>query len=198
MPGSGSEGLSYTALKFSHLKKPVWILRDGDGLYWVDLQSVVQALRMSWVRWRFLVRHQRRDWQVTTCLDRHLVETELLPEHLFLQWLTSIEDVTSTYPASTQDMCKLLRGSWLTRFDEAVGLIHEPKPKTKGKGAQWKVTVEMVTRAYHLRCVVGKSLANTAKDLEISESTLKKIQAGEMTKWPADVKMAWRQSFGCT
>lgn len=196
MPNTGGDGLHYIAVKFSHLQKPVWAVKDGEGVYWVDLKSVVQSLGLAWHRWRLLIGQQRKEWRITSCLDRQLSETELIGETLFIGWLNSVEVALGSYPAHMEARAKLMRGGWWTRFSEAAGIEKTIAEAAKKTGRPQKVTEELVIRTHHLRRVVGKSISATAKDLEIGETTLKNIQAGNMVGWSAAAKTAWRQTFG--
>lgn len=192
------QGLQYKALAFSHLRKPVWLLKDQDAIVWVDVRSVIEALGMSWQRWHLLIKMHRKAWGFDSCLDRHALETELVPEIRFIRWLNEINSVLRSYPRHVEERAKLLRGSWQVRYTE---LLQQEYPDIQtaseaGSGRKRKITPEIVIRLHHQRCVIGASITSTAKNLEIGVSTVKAIEAGTYKFWTPDAREAWRQTFG--
>lgn len=189
MPNTPESGLAYRAVKFAHLTKPVWVLQDEQGIYWVDLKSVLMAVGMSWPRWQLVLRQQHKAWQMTTCLDRHLSETRLIPEQSFVRWLALPVEVAEDYAPHIQTRVRLLRGGWTTRFDELYEQDEEAGLTPR------RITQALIEQTYQLRRVVGKSIADTAKELGVGTTTVKKIERGD-PKWPAQLQKTWRQSFG--
>jgi hypothetical protein len=188
MPNTGN-GIAYSAVKLAHLKMPVWVLRDEDSVFWVDLRSVLRSAGMSYSGWHKLLLLQYKPWNMKTCLDRHASETVLLPEQSFVKWLGAVADVIGSYPEHTQAKVRMLRASWNSAFEDLI------ETSVDVSGLPRKVTPRVILQAHQLRRVVGKSINNTARELGISSSLLKQIEVGS-SKWPADVRKSWRQSFG--
>lgn len=193
-------GLTYKPVTFSSLPKSVWVVKDHDSVVWVDLRTVIEAIGMSWHRWKLTLAPRRGGWKFDSCLDRNGKETLLIEELHLVRWLIDIEPMLRIYPAWVEARAGSLRGSWRVRFDllasqEFPDLVEEeaevPRP-----GRKRKITAETVVRVHQLRTVVGKSISQTAQDVEISQTAVKSIEAGTYKAWTPDAREAWRQTFG--
>lgn len=191
-------GLKYLPVKFQSFTKPVWVLKDHDGVVWVDVRSAIECLGMSWGKWRLALAPRRGGCDFRTCLDRNAKETLLIEELFFVRWLSDIEPMLKMYPVWVESKVASLRGAWRLRYDE-VARENFPNELTQDKALKErkrKITADVVIRLHHLRRVVGNSIATAAKSLEISVSAVKSIEAGTYKAWTPDAKESWRQTFG--
>lgn len=191
-------GLTYKPVTFSSLTKAIWVVKDHDSVVWVDVRTVIETLGMSWHRWKLSLAPRRGGWKFDSCLDRNAKETLLIEELHLVRWLTDIQPMLRMYPAWVEARADALRGSWRIRFDllaseEFPDLVEDEAPRT---GRKRKITAETVVRVHHLRSVVGKSISQTAQDVEISPTAVKSIEAGTYKAWAPDAREAWRQTFG--
>lgn len=197
--GPKPEGLHYQPIIFNTLKKPIWLLRDADGVVWVDIKSAVVAFGMSWKRWHMLIKHQRGIWKMEGCLDRNGLETELIRETNFTQWIDDIKRVVADYPAWVGTRVQSIRGAWRERFNTLAAdqfPDHTAALASGRLGRKRKVTAEIVIRLHHELRVIGKSLGAAAKNLQIGEATARQIAAGTYKNWTRDAAEAWSNSFG--
>lgn len=189
-------GLHYEFRRIAKMPKPIWYLRDGAPHVWIDLQSLVQTLGISYVKWANAFRAQRFAWGLEACLDRNGRETILCPDQNVGQVLAMLLRGIGSHTSINR--LQSLAAVWPTvrrgLRNADGGVIAAAASSKKGPSRARKVNAYCVRQTFKL-LNAGHRKGDIAKALRISATAISKIANGTYDLDP-EGWAAWRETFG--
>lgn len=198
-PAQHDDGLRYHPVKFKCLPKAVFVIDDGKEDLLVDLRSLIEAIGMSWLRWRLLIRHKKAAWGAEECVDTHARETYLIPAGTVLRWMAEVHQHILSHSYAAALRAKAVRHLWRDELD-AVIEEHFPRVSSfrhaQGNPTARKITGELVADLHRMRTAEQMTFGAAARKLGISASVAKQVASDRYPHMSDEARAVWERTFG--
>jgi hypothetical protein len=168
--------------------KPIGVVQLNSK-YWIDLQTVLLALGMSWPKWGMYFRGCADKYRLLRHDDAHLLGVVLVPPNVLVQIMEDLYQMPEMAQRWTarnriEGISRCWSAAWMKADFEHVGGLVLPR----------KVSASTV-RDLHKLIKQGLRLAPAAVQLGISAKTASRLKSGNYPM-DKDTNLAWYETFG--
>lgn len=179
---------AFQSFTVAGVNSPMYFLRDEYGAPWVDLRSVLTALRVGWQRWGAYFRGRSEMLGLRPLVVMEL-DSPLLATPLVM--ITVLDHLRHWLPAGVQARrLQWFCDAWAKHWQCARAV----ETSTSGPSSR-KLTPDLVLSIY-TQTKANRTSPQIARELQISESTVRLIRSGTYKSMDDACRSAWTATFG--